>query len=130
MCSILLVEDHFDTRYAFTGLLQSWGHEVFPWDSAAGALAFLSGHEVDVILSDIGLPDGDGFEFMSQVRRNNSRVIAIAVSAYFSAGDKRCDHDSGFDMCFPKPVNLRELEFTLERLSAQLGKPLVPAEVL
>ena len=125
MCSILLVEDHFDTRQAFTVLLESWGHEVFARDSISEALAFLNGNEVDVILSDIGLQDGDGYEFIAQVRRNNSSVIAIAVSAYFTP-DQRCGHDSGFDMCFSKPVNLRELEFTLARLSAQLGRSLLP----
>lgn len=120
MCSILLVEDHSDTRHAFAVLLEGWGHQVSTTDSAAGGLAFC-GNNVDVILSDIGLPDQDGYEFISQVRRNNSGVIAIAVSAYFTAADQRRGEEAGFDMYFAKPVDLIDLRFTLARVSAQLG---------
>lgn len=121
MCSILLVEDHSDTRRAFAVLLESWGHQVSTTDSAAGGLAFLNGNNVDVILSDIGLPDQDGYDFISQVRRNDSRVIAIAVSAYFTAADQLRGQEAGFDMYFAKPVDLMDLRFTLARVSAQLG---------
>lgn len=121
MCSILLVEDHFDTRHAFAVLLESWGHQVSTTDSAAGGLAFLSGNHVDVILSDIGLPDQDGYDFISQVRRNNSGVIAIAVSASFTAADQLRRQEAGFDMYFAKPIDLMDLRFTLARVSAQLG---------
>jgi len=122
MCSILLVEDHFDTRRAFAVLLESWGHQVSTRASAATGLAFLDENEVDVILSDIGLPDQDGYDFISQVRRNNSRVIAIAVSAYFTTNDQRRRDEAGFDMYFSKPVDLMDLRFVLARVSAQLGR--------
>jgi two-component system CheB/CheR fusion protein len=122
MCSILLVEDHFDTRRAFAGLLGSWGHHVSTSDSAAGGLAFLNGNNVDVILSDIGLPDQNGYDFISQVRQKDSRVIAIAVSAYFTAADQQRGHEAGFDMYFAKPVDLMDLRFALARVSAQRGR--------
>lgn len=122
MCSILLVEDHFDTRRAFAVLLQSWGHQVSTADSATGGLAFLSGNDVDVVLSDIGLPDQDGYDFISQVRQSNPDVVAIAVSAYFTAADQRRGHEAGFDMYFAKPVDLVDLRFALARLTAQLGR--------
>src|SRR2546423_2582411 len=113
MCSILLVEDHRDTRRALALLLEKWGHEVSTSESAAGGLAFLDRNEVDVILSDIGLPDQDGCAFISQVRQSNSEVIAIAVSAYCSAADQQRGREAGFAMYFPKPVDLTELEFVL-----------------
>src|ERR1700716_29259 len=117
MCSILLVEDHCDTRGAFSALLRSWGHEVAASDSADSGLAFLEGNEVDVILSDIGLPNQNGYEFIAQVRQKDSDVIAIAVSAYFTAADRRRVHDAGFDMYFPKPVDLLDLRVVLSRVN-------------
>lgn len=122
MCSILLVEDHSDTRQALAVLFKIWGHQVFTSESAAGGLAFLNKNNVDVILSDIGLPDRDGYDFISEVRQNNSQVIAIAVSASFNPADQHGAREAGFDMYFSKPVDLRELQFALGRLSAQLPR--------
>ena len=120
MCSILLVEDHYDTQRAFAAILRSWGHDVATSDSAASGLNFLNDNEVDVILSDIGLPDQNGYDFIAQVRRQNSRVTAIAVSAYFTAEDQQRGHDAGFDMHFAKPVDLHSLRLALTRLTSPL----------
>jgi CheY-like chemotaxis protein len=118
MCSILIVEDHDDTRQAFASLLRSWGHEVSTGNSAAGGLAFLDSHEVDVILSDIGLPDQDGYAFIARVRQTNLDVTAIAISAYFTANDQRRGRAAGFDMYFPKPVDLSGLRLVLARMKS------------
>jgi|SRR5205085_4128590 len=119
MCSILLVEDHDDTRRAFAGLLRNWGHEVSTCDSSARGLAFLNAREVDVIVSDIGLPDQDGYQFISKVRQTDSDVTAIAISAYFTASDRRRVREAGFDMYFPKPVDLLTLRLVLARLNSR-----------
>jgi two-component system CheB/CheR fusion protein len=118
MCSILLVEDHYDTQHAFAAILRSWGHEVAASDSAAGGLAFLEDNEVNVILSDIGLPDQNGYDFIAEVRRRNSDVIAVAVSAYFTAADQNRGREAGFDMYFSKPVDLLGLRRALARIDS------------
>jgi CheY-like chemotaxis protein len=122
MCSILLVEDHYDTQRAFAAILRSWGHEVSARDSAASGLNFLEENEVDVILSDIGLPDQNGYDFIAQVRRQNSEVTAIAVSAYFTAADQERGHDAGFDMHFSKPVDLLGLRLVLKRINSSVAR--------
>lgn len=116
MCSILLVEDHPDTQRAFAAILRSWSHEVTASDSAAAGLAFLEDNEVEVILSDIGLPDQDGYDFIAEVRRRNSNIIAIAVSAYFTAAEQERGREAGFDMHFSKPVDLLGLRLALARI--------------
>lgn len=121
MCAILLVEDHYDTQRAFAAILRSWGHEVATSDCAASGLDFLDDNEVDVILSDIGLPDQNGYDFIAQVRRSNLHVIAIAVSAYFTAADQQRGHDAGFDMHFSKPVDLLSLRLALTRVNSTVG---------
>jgi CheY-like chemotaxis protein len=118
MCSILLVEDHLDTRRAFAAILRSWGHIVSTSDCVAGGLRFLDDNAVDVVLSDIGLPDRNGYDFIAEARQRTPNMTAIAVSAYFTAADQQRGHDAGFDMCFAKPVDLTTLERVLERMNS------------
>jgi CheY-like chemotaxis protein len=118
MCSILLVEDHLDTRRAFAAVLRSWGHSVSTRDCVAGGLSFLDDNEVDVVLSDIGLPDRNGYEFITEARQRTPNLTAIAVSAYFTAADQKRGHDAGFDMYFAKPVDLTGLQRVLERMNS------------
>jgi two-component system CheB/CheR fusion protein len=122
MCSILLVEDHPDTQRAFAAILRSWGHDVAASASAAGGLAFLEENNVDVVLSDIGLPDRNGYDFIAEVRRTNAQITAIAVSAYFTAADQERGHDAGFDMHFAKPVDLLGLRLALTRLNPSMTR--------
>jgi two-component system CheB/CheR fusion protein len=118
MCSILLVEDHADTQRAFAAILRSWGHTVSTSGSGAGGLTFLDDNDVDVVVSDIGLPDQNGYEFIAEARRRSPQVAAIAVSAYFTAADQQRGRDAGFDMHFAKPVDLLNLQRVLERIGS------------
>jgi CheY-like chemotaxis protein len=118
MCSILLVEDHVDTRRAFAAIMRSWGHTVSTADCVERGLQFLDLNEVDVVVSDIGLPDRNGYDFIADARQRTPNMTAIAVSAYFTAADQQRGHDAGFDMHFAKPVDLTALQRVLERMSA------------
>jgi len=118
MCAILLVEDHYDTRLAFAAILRSWGHRVDASDSVASGLAFLGANAVDVVLSDIGLPDRNGYDFIAEARKRYPRMATIAISAYFTAADQKRGNDAGFDMFFAKPVDLTALRHVLERIDS------------
>jgi two-component system CheB/CheR fusion protein len=121
MCSILLVEDHHDTQRAFAAILRSWGHDVATSDTARAGLGLLNERDVDVVLSDIGLPDQNGYDFISQVRKRKPGIATIAVSAYFTAADQDRGHEAGFDMYFGKPVDLVSLERALDRIESRVG---------
>ena len=118
MCAILLVEDHQDTQRAFTAILRSWGHQVGASGSVAGGLKYLEENEVDVVLSDIGLPDRNGYDFIAEARERRPNLMAIAISAYFTAADQNRGHEAGFDMYFAKPLDLRALQRVLERIGS------------
>ena len=118
LCSILLVEDHYDTRQAFASILRSWGHQVATSDSAATALKFLDESNVDVVVSDVGLPDRNGYELIAEARQRRPALATIAVSAYFTADDQKRGSHAGFDMFFAKPVDLTALRHVLERTPA------------
>ena len=119
MCAILLVEDHHDTRQAFAAILRSWGHHVGTSGSVSGGLEFLENNRVDVVVSDIGLPDRNGYEFIAEARERHPHMATIAVSAYFTAADQMRGHDAGFDMHFAKPIDLQALRRVLDRLDSQ-----------
>ena len=116
MCAILLVEDDYDTRQVFAAVMRSWGHEVATSESAATALDALERHCVDVVVSDIGLPDRNGYELVAEARQRYPALATIAVSAYFTAADQDRGSDAGFDMFFAKPVDLAALRRVLERI--------------
>ncbi|HEV2804750.1 MAG TPA: response regulator [Chthoniobacterales bacterium] len=121
MCAILLVEDHYDTRQAFAAILRSWGHQVGTGDCVASGLRFLEDNKVDVVVSDIGLPDRNGYDFIAEARERTPGLTAIAVSAYFTAADQRRGNDAGFNMFFAKPVDLRALRHALERVPCDVA---------
>jgi two-component system, chemotaxis family, CheB/CheR fusion protein len=118
MCAILLVEDHYDTRRAFAAILRSWGHVVGTSESATSGLDFLDVNPVDVVVSDIGLPDRNGYDFVAEARARHPRLATVAVSAYFTVADRDRVHEAGFDMYFAKPVDLRALRHALERIDS------------
>ena len=122
MCAILLVEDHYDTQQAFAAVLRSWGHQVGIGDSTESGLRFLDDNAVDVVLSDIGLPDRNGYDFIAEARERTPGLTAIAVSAYFTAADQQRGNDAGFDMFFAKPVDLAALRLVLERIDSPAGR--------
>ena len=104
MCQILLVEDHDDTRQTFASLLRTWGHDVFAVRSVASGIAFLEVHKVDVILSDLGLPDMPGDVLIRQIvagARRRARVIV--VTGYGEPYLTRA-RQAGADVVFTKPV--------------------------
>ena len=122
MCAILLVEDHYDTQQAFAAVLRSWGHQVGTGDSTESGLRFLDDNAVDVVVSDIGLPDRNGYDFIAEARERTPGLTAIAVSAYFTAADQQRGNDAGFDMFFAKPVDLAALRVVLERIDSSPGR--------
>src|SRR5258708_17677193 len=66
---ILVVEDHADTLRVLARLLDHFGHEISVADGVQSALEIVESKEFDVVLSDIGLPDGSGYQVIGQAKR-------------------------------------------------------------
>lgn len=112
---ILVVEDHQDTRQVLAGLLTRWGYDVSSVDSLKGGMDRLETEpSIDVILSDIALPDGTGYALVSEVRRRGKRVLAIALSGYAYPSDVRIAKLTGFDHHLSKPCDCHYLRTILE----------------
>jgi PAS domain S-box-containing protein len=111
---LLLVEDHPDTAEAMADLLRALGHEVRVAGSVAAGLAAAaaaqeSGATIDLVISDLGLPDGSGMDLMRELGRLY-RLRGIALSGYGSEEDVRRSLEAGFARHLTKPVNFQALE--------------------
>lgn len=110
---LLLVEDHPDTAEAMAELLRSFGHGVRVAMSVAAGLeaaaSEMSGAGIDLVISDLGLPDGTGMDLMRElVSRYGLR--GIALSGYGTEEDVRRSLEAGFSRHLTKPVNFQALE--------------------
>lgn len=106
---ILLVEDHELTRTTLARLLQRRGHHVAIAATAAQARELAATCECDLIISDLGLPDGDGHALLVELR-NAHNLPAIALSGYGMEEDRERSRKSGFFVHLTKPIDMHALE--------------------
>jgi signal transduction histidine kinase/ActR/RegA family two-component response regulator len=102
---ILLVEDHPAMLQVMNKLLSNLGHRVSTASTVAGAVALARADSFDVLVSDLGLPDGSGHELVRQIG-GHFRGRTIALSGYGSEADVRISHDQGFSVHLTKPVEM------------------------
>jgi PAS domain S-box-containing protein len=116
---LLLVDDHADTRHVLTRLLTKCGHEVASSDSAQGALELLESGQFDALISDIGLPDGSGYELVRAAKRKQP-IKGVALSGFGTEEDIRRSSEAGFDYHLTKPIDFPDLQLLLRKISATL----------
>jgi len=102
---ILLVEDHGDTARIMKRLLQMDGHEVRAAGDVATGLEMALGEAFDLLISDLGLPDGSGVDLMRRLRASGSKLPGIAVSGYGQEEDIRRSREAGFAIHLTKPTS-------------------------
>lgn len=115
---ILIIEDDADLAVITSDMLQSYGYEVCFAKSCSQAFEILIGRQFDLLLMDINLPDGSGFDVCKELRRV-SKVPVIFASARTSEDDKIMGLDMGGDDYLAKPYSLREL---LARVNALIRR--------
>jgi PAS domain S-box-containing protein len=122
---VLVVDDEPDTREMLKAGLGQCGARVTVAGSAAEAIESLASGEPDVLISDIGMPDEDGYELIRQVRAraadDGGRVPAIALTAYARVEDRMQALRAGYQMHVTKPVELAELAAVVASLARREG---------
>jgi CheY-like chemotaxis protein len=116
---VLDVEDHADSRDLVRIALEEASAEVVPAGSAAEALERLDAGPIDVIVTDLGMPDVDGYDLVREMRRRErpeARRPAVALTAFASAQDRERVLASGFQAHVPKPVEPAALLEVVARL--------------
>ena len=114
---ILVVEDHSETLEALFRLLSHFGHEISVADGAQNAMNMIDSKEFDVVLCDIALPDGSGYDFIAEAKRKRP-VKAVALSGFAATEDIERGREAGFDFHLAKPVDFHELRTVLGQIAA------------
>ena len=109
--SVLVVEDSTDTLMLLSTMFSRQGANVIPASSASEALDVASSKPPDIVISDIGMPDVDGYEFLQQLKQipGMDGVPAIAISGYASDEDRRKAVNVGYLTLMPKPIDVDAL---------------------
>jgi PAS domain S-box-containing protein len=118
---VLVVDDDEDAREMLGAALNSYGAEVITAAGALKALDALASENIDVLVSDINMPEVDGYELIRRVRamkpEQGGRIPAVALTAYARAEDRLRALKSGFQTHMPKPVEPAELEVVVATLA-------------
>jgi CheY-like chemotaxis protein len=110
---VVLVDDDADARDLLTTLLEQRSAEVFAAESASEAFALVIRERPHVLISDIAMPEEDGYSLISRVRllapEAGGRTPSIAITAYAARADRTRALDAGFDAHYPKPLDIDAL---------------------
>jgi len=118
---VLLVEDHSDTARAMWRLLRAQGFAVDCATTCTEAIQAIGASRYDLLVSDIGLPDGTGFDLMRHARAAKGRggIAGIALSGFGLEHNIRRSKQAGFAVHFTKPLNIQQLIESIERLTCE-----------
>jgi signal transduction histidine kinase len=114
---LLVIEDHEPTMAVLARLLRRHGHDVLTACTIKGALLLASDHSFDLIISDLGLPDGSGIDLMRQLADTYS-LRGIALSGYGMPEDRLKTQQAGFLAHLVKPINFDQLHSVLQEIAA------------
>ena len=115
---LLLIEDHADTAQSIMRLLRQKGMEVSWAKTVEEALHQADGKIFDVIVSDVGLPDGLGLDLLPELRKNGVKAPAISLSGYGTDEDVALSTAAGFAEHLTKPVNIVQLRAAIHRVTS------------
>ena len=120
---VLAVDDQADTRDLIILALTQYGAEVRACTSANKASEMIREWKPDVIVSDIGMPDEDGYDLIRKIRaltpESGGKTPAIALTGYAGAVDESKAYAAGYQFHMTKPVALRELTETVASLAGR-----------
>jgi signal transduction histidine kinase/CheY-like chemotaxis protein len=122
---VLVVDDEANTRELLSVVLTRCGAIVTTAGNVREALSSIESSRPDVLISDIGMPGGDGYELIRKVRaltaEQGGKIPAVALTAYARTEDRLRVLRSGYQMHIPKPVELTELVAVVANLSGRAG---------
>jgi PAS domain S-box-containing protein len=122
---VLVLDDEEDARELVESVLKQAGATVVLAASVSDALAAVREHQPDVIVSDIGMPDEDGYSFIRKLRslsrEKGGRIPALALTAYARADDRRKALAAGYQNHAAKPIEPQELMLVIANLAGRFA---------
>lgn len=120
--SVLIVEDHLQTTRVLVRLVEARGFKVLTAHSLAEARALAAQHDIGFLISDLGLPDGNGCDLMKEFH-DRLGISGVALTGYGMDADIAHAHAMGFTLHLTKPVQIGDLEKALALARTELAKP-------
>jgi CheY-like chemotaxis protein len=120
--TVLLVEDHESSRQVLERLLTRRGFRVTTAENVTDALARCAQGSFQLLISDIGLPDGDGYQVMRHFRQTQFG-LGIAITGYGMEQDVQQGLDAGFTAHVVKPVTVAKLDAALGAVGIHAQQP-------
>ena len=122
--SVLIVDDDPDARVLVEQMLDGSGAEILLAASAQRALDICGRQRIDILISDIGMPEMDGLEMIRQLRSHEGgrSLLAIALTAFAHLEDRQAVLREGFDFFTSKPVDVGELMVLVSKCFSRLAK--------
>ncbi|KAA9000012.1 two-component system sensor histidine kinase RcsC [Affinibrenneria salicis] len=117
---ILVVDDHPINRRLLADQLGSLGYEVVTANDGVDALSVLGRHAIDIVLTDVNMPNMDGYLLTQRLRQDGQGFPVIGVTANALAEERERCLQAGMDDCLSKPVTLETLQTTLRTYSEQV----------
>jgi two-component system, chemotaxis family, CheB/CheR fusion protein len=115
-CRILVVDDHTDSAMLLARLLKMEGHQVRTAGTVSAARKLCEAEPFDLLISDIGLPDGSGYDLIAYLR-NQYGMKGIALSGRGMPEDVAASEKAGFEAHLVKPVMLPDVSAAIARVS-------------
>lgn len=119
---ILVVDDHPINRRLLADQLGSLGYQCKTAQDGVDALNVLSKNHIDIVLSDVNMPNMDGYRLTQRIRQLGLTLPVIGVTANALAEERQRCLASGMDSCLSKPVTLDVIKKTLSAFAAQVRK--------
>jgi hypothetical protein len=113
---VLVVDDHHDSARALSRLLTNCGYQAEMAHDVASALRVAADRPIDLLVSDISLPDGTGLDLIRTLRQAGP-VKGIALSGHSGPAAVKSSEDAGFSIHLAKPVDFDSLRQTLDKLA-------------
>ena len=115
MAKLLIVDDEAGLRQLLAIVFEREGHEVSVAENGARALALLKAQPVDLMLSDVRMPDLTGIELLREARKFMPHLAVVMMTAYATVEDAREAFKLGADDFITKPFDIEELKLIIER---------------
>ena len=115
---ILVVDDQRAILKAVASILQGAGYQVFTAENGADARALVSEHPIDLLMTDLGMPDEDGIELVRRLKKEHPTLKIVAMSGTFGPDLLKAARHLGADATLAKPMTAARLLGCIQELAA------------
>ena len=120
---VLIVDDEHALLRALATILEESGFQVFTAESGRQATAILSEHQIDLLITDLSMPDEDGIELVRRLKKEHRKLKVITMSGTFGRDLLKAAQLLGADATLSKPMTVAQLLDCIRKLEVEMDHP-------